>query len=74
MLDKKVLADDPSFLLRAYLNEALHFCTMGKFHLSIGYKDSVERVISLHVRGIQLMNEFAGRWENYKKGDLSASA
>jgi len=48
--DRAIQAADSSFLLRAYLNEALDFCTMGKFHLSIGDEDSVERAISVHVR------------------------
>lgn len=73
ILTRKIQAADRSFLLRAYLNEALHFCTMGKFHLSIGDNDCIERAISLHVRGIQLMNDFATRWEYFRGGDSSAS-
>lgn len=53
---------DPDWLLRASLHEALHFCTMGPFHLT----DEV-RAIALHIRGVELLNDF---WDNYRAGRL----
>ncbi len=54
---------DPHWLLRATLHEALHFCTLGPFHLG----DDPVRAIVLHIRGVDLLNAF---WDDYKAGRL----
>jgi hypothetical protein len=55
------LKDDPTWRLRSHFNEALHFCTMGKFHV----RESVSRATAIHLRGVELMNAFA---EDYRNG------
>jgi CheY-like chemotaxis protein len=51
---------DPNWWLRAKFNEAMHFCTMGRFHV---YED-IGRAIAIHIRGIEIMNEFRQDYEN----------
>ena len=55
------LRHDPTWRLRARFNEALHFCTMGKFHVL----ESVNRATAIHLRGVELMNTFV---EDYRSG------
>ena len=45
---------DPHWLCRARLYEALQFCTVAPFHL----KDDVRRAFALHLRGIELFNDY----------------
>jgi thiamine kinase-like enzyme len=52
--------EDRHWRLRASFNEAMHFCTMGKFHL----QEDVERAIAIQIRGIELMNEFLQQYRN----------
>src|SRR5205807_7669755 len=47
-------SEDPNWWLRAKFNEAMHFCTMGRFHV---YED-IARAIAIQIRGIEIMNEF----------------
>jgi CheY-like chemotaxis protein/thiamine kinase-like enzyme len=54
---------DHDWWLRARFNEAVHFCTMGKFHV----QDDVGRAIAIQLRGIELMNEFDSE---YRSGAL----
>lgn len=51
---KGYLQDDESWKLRAYFNEAMHFCTMLPFHVK---KDMI-RTISIYLRGVELINKF----------------
>jgi len=55
----ELLADDPEWKRRSYLNEALHFCTMGAFHL----ERSPLKVLTLYVQGVQLMNRLSDELE-----------
>ncbi|MCA1625968.1 MAG: aminoglycoside phosphotransferase family protein [Acidobacteria bacterium] len=55
--------EDPNWWLRAKFNEAMHFCTMGKFHL----QEDVGRAFAIQVRGIELMNDF---YHQYKTQTL----
>ena len=52
---------DPSWWLRSKFNEAMHFCTMGRFHIQA----DARRAIAIQIRGIELMNEF---YQDYKNG------
>jgi CheY-like chemotaxis protein len=54
-----LLEDDPDWKIRAYLNEALHFCTMGPFHL----ERNPMKVFTLYIQGLILMNEVASHFE-----------
>jgi thiamine kinase-like enzyme len=55
------LQQDPYFWLRAKFNEAMHFCTMPKFHL----QEDIVRTISIQIRGVELLNQF---YKDYNKG------
>lgn len=57
------LKDDPTWRMRARFNEAIHFCTMGKFHV----RDNVKRATAIHLRGVELMNVFC---RDYQSGRL----
>jgi CheY-like chemotaxis protein len=50
-----LMKDDPQWKIRSYLNEALHFCTMGAFHL----ERSPLKALTLYVTGVQLMNKLS---------------
>lgn len=50
-----LLPEDPELKSRSYLNEALHFCTMGPFHL----ERNPLKALTLYVRGVQLINELS---------------
>ncbi len=56
---------DPNWWLRAKFNEAMHFCTMGKFHI----QEDVGRAIAIQIRGTELMNEF---FQDYNNGVFAA--
>jgi thiamine kinase-like enzyme len=56
----KHLRNDKTWRLRARFNEAMHFCTMGKFHIQ---KD-IQKALAIQICGIKLMNNF---FEDYKK-------
>jgi hypothetical protein len=53
--------EDPTWWLRSKFNEAMHFCTMGRFHI----QEDARRAIAIQIRGIELMNEF---YQDYKNG------
>jgi thiamine kinase-like enzyme/CheY-like chemotaxis protein len=53
---------DPNWWLRSRFNEAMHFCTMGRFHI----REDVGRVIAIQIRGIELMNEFIQDFKDRK--------
>ncbi len=57
--------EDPNWWLRAKFNEAMHFCTMGKFHL----QEDVGRAIAIQMRGIELMNMF---YKDYKSSAFNS--
>lgn len=56
-----LIEKDKHWLTRTLFSEAMHFCTMLPFHFRI----DIKRSIALHLRGIQLLNEFYN--EHYKK-------
>ena len=58
------LKKDPTWRVRAKFNEAMHFCTMGRFHV----QQDLDRAVAIHLRGIELMNEFS---EQYRLGKLT---
>jgi len=51
----ELLPEDVEWKSRSYLNEALHFCTMGPFHLERNPLKS----LTLYIRGVQLMNRLS---------------
>jgi hypothetical protein len=52
--------EDPDWWLRVKFNEAMHFCTMGKFHI----QEDAGRAIAIQIRGIELINEFFHQYKN----------
>lgn len=51
----ELFPEDAEWKSRSYLNEALHFCTMGPFHLERNPLKS----LTLYVQGVQLMNRLS---------------
>ena len=55
----EIMGNDKSWRERAQLNEALHFLTMGPFHL----RANPIKVFALFVRGAELMSALGERWD-----------
>lgn len=53
-----LIEKDKHWLTRTLFSEAVHFCTMLPFHFRV----DVKRSIALHLRGIQLLNDFCKRY------------
>jgi hypothetical protein len=53
-------ANDRNLMFRAEFCEAMQFCTMTPFHLT----EDVVRTLSIHIRGIELLNQFCDRYHD----------